>query len=39
MNNFKYSELNAEIPVIHIGVGIHMGAKCVIRHLVKRAVL
>jgi len=39
MNNFKYSELNAEIPVIYIGVGIHMHVKCVIRHLVKRAVL
>jgi hypothetical protein len=39
MNNFKYSELNAKIPVITLRVGVHMHVKCVVRHLVKRAVL
>jgi hypothetical protein len=37
MNIFKYSELNAEIPVMYIRVGIHMHVKWLVRDLVKRA--
>jgi hypothetical protein len=37
MNSFKYSELNAEIPVIYIRLGIHMQVKWLVRDLVKRA--
>jgi len=39
MNNFTYTVLNADIPVIYIRVSIHIHVKCVISHSVKRAVL
>jgi len=38
MNNFMYTVLNAEVPVMYIGVGVHMQVKFVVRNLVKRAV-
>jgi len=39
MNNFMYTVPNAEVPVIYVGVSVHIQVKCVVRHLVKRAVL
>ena len=39
MNSFMYTVLNADIPVIYIGVSDHMFVKCVIRHSVYRAIL
>jgi hypothetical protein len=36
MNNFMDEMLNAEIPVIYIGVSVHIYVKCVIRYSVKR---
>jgi len=36
MNNFMYAVMNADIPVIYIGVGIHFYVKFVIRHSVNR---
>jgi len=39
MNNCMYLVLNAEIPVIYIGVSVRIYVKCVVRHSVKRAVL
>ena len=39
MNNFTYTVLNAEVPVMYIGVSVHVQVKCVVRQLVKRAVL
>jgi len=38
MNNFTYTVLNADIPVVYIGVSIHFPVKYVIRHSVKRAI-
>jgi len=38
MNNFMYTVMNADIPVIYIGVGIHFYVKFVIRHSVRRAI-
>ena len=38
MNNLMYTVLNADIPVIYIGVSGHIHVKCVIRHSVNRAV-
>jgi hypothetical protein len=37
MNNFKYTVMNIDIPVMYIGVIVHIYVKYVIRHLVKRA--
>jgi hypothetical protein len=34
-----YTVLNADIPVIYIVVSVHIHVKCVVRLLVKRAVL
>jgi len=39
MNNFMYTVLNADIPVMYIGVSVRIHMKCVIRHSVKTAVL
>ena len=39
MNNNMYTVLNADIPVIYIGVSVHIHVKCVISHSVKKAVL
>jgi hypothetical protein len=39
MNNFMYTVLNAEIPVIYKGVSVHIYVKSVIRNSVNRAVL
>jgi hypothetical protein len=36
MNIIKYTLLNADIPVIHIGVSVHIRVKCVIRYSEKR---
>jgi len=38
MNNFLYRVMNADIPVIYVGEGVHFYAKFVVRHSVKRAV-
>jgi len=38
MNNFMYAVMNADIPVIHVGVGVHFYVKFLIRHSVKRAI-
>jgi len=38
MNNFMYGVMNADIPVIYIGMGVHFYVEFVIRHSVKRAV-
>jgi len=38
MNNFMYIVMSAAIPVMYIGVSIHMHVKCVIGHSVKRAI-
>ena len=39
MNNFTYTVLDADIPVIYIGVSIHIHVKCVISLSVESAVL
>ena len=39
MNNFMYTVLNADIPVIYTGVSIVIHVKCVIRRSVIRVVL
>jgi hypothetical protein len=39
MKNFMHTVLNAEIPVIYIGVIVHIYVKCVLRHSVNRAIL
>ena len=39
MKNFMHTVLNAEIPVIYIGVSIHIYVKCVLRHSVKKDIL
>jgi len=36
MNIFTYAVLNADIPVIYVGVSISIHVKYVIGHLVKR---
>ena len=38
MNNFIYTVLNADIPVLYIGVSGHIHVNCVIRHSVNSAV-
>jgi len=38
MNNFMYTVLNADIPVIYRGVSVHIHVKCVIGHTVIRGV-
>jgi len=38
MNNFMHTAMNADIPVIYIGVGINFYVKFVIRHSVKRVI-
>jgi len=38
MNNFMYAVMNADIPLIYIGVGVHIAVKFVIRHSVKTAI-
>ena len=37
-NNFTYTVLKSGIPVIYIGMSIHIHVKCAIRHSVNRAV-
>jgi hypothetical protein len=36
MNNVMYTVLNADIPLVHIGVRVHIIVKCVTRHSGKR---
>jgi len=36
MSNFTYKMLNADIPVIYIGMSAHMLVKCVKRNSVRR---
>ena len=36
MNNFMYTVLNAAIPVICVGMSVHIHVKCVLKHSVKR---
>jgi hypothetical protein len=36
MNSFTYTVQNADFPVIYIGVSVHIHAKYVIGHSVKR---
>jgi len=38
MNNFMYTVMTADIPLIYIGVSVHFYVKFVIRHSVKRAI-
>jgi hypothetical protein len=38
MNNFMYTVLNADIPVIYIGVSVRIYVKCVIGHSVNGAI-
>ena len=38
MNNFMYTVLNLDIPVIHKGVSIHTHMKCVLGNTVIRRV-
>jgi len=38
MNNFMYRVMNADIPVIYVGVGIHFYVKFVIRLSINRAI-
>ena len=38
MNNLMYTVVNADIPVIYIGVSVHMQVKCVMGHTVIRGV-
>jgi len=38
MNNFTYTVMNADIPLMYIGVSVHILVNCVIRHSVNRAV-
>jgi hypothetical protein len=37
--NIKYTVLNVDIPVIHIGMSVRMHVKCVIGPSLERAVL
>jgi len=37
MNIIMYAVVNADIPVIYMGVSFHIHVKCEIRHSVKRA--
>jgi hypothetical protein len=39
MNNVKYRVLNADVPVIYAGVGVHIHVKCVTTNSVNRAFL
>jgi len=39
MNNFMYTVLNAEVPVMYISMGVNIQVKCVVRNLVKISVL
>jgi len=38
MNNFMYTVMSADIPVMYIGVSVHMHVGCVIGYSVKRAI-
>jgi len=38
MNNFTYTVMNADIPVIYVVVSVHIHVNFVIRHSVKRAI-
>jgi len=38
MNNFMYTVMNADIPVLYIGVSVHIQVECAVGHSVKRAV-
>jgi len=38
MSNFMYAVMNADIPVIYVGVGIHFYVLFLIRNSVQRAV-
>jgi len=38
MNNFMYRVMNADIPVMYVGVSIHFCVKCIIGQSVKRAI-
>jgi len=38
MNNFMYTVMNTDIPVIYIGVSDHIHVKCQIGHSVNKAV-
>jgi len=38
MNNLMYAMMNADIPVIYVGAGIHFYVQFVIRHSVKSAI-
>jgi len=38
MNNFMYTVMSADIPVMYIEVSVHMHVKFVIGHAVKRAI-
>jgi hypothetical protein len=34
MNNFMYTVMSADIPVIYVGVSVYIHAKCVLGHTV-----
>jgi hypothetical protein len=36
MNDYMHRLLNAHIPVIYVGVSVHICVKCVVGHSVKR---
>jgi hypothetical protein len=38
MNNFMYRVMNADIPVMYIGVSVHMCVKCIVGHSVNRGI-
>jgi len=38
MNNFMYAVMNADIPVIQGGIGVHFFVKFVIRRTAQRAI-
>jgi len=38
MNNFMYAVMNADVPLIYIGLTVHFYVKFVIRHSVKSAI-
>jgi hypothetical protein len=39
MNNFTYTVLNSRIPLIRVGMSVHIYVKCVIGLSVKSAIL
>ena len=38
MKNFTYTAMNADIPVMYVGVSVHIHVNCVIRHSVNEAI-